>query len=86
MKNTFADLHNHLMARIEALGDEDLDGEELDAEIRRARATSAIAARAIHNGRLMLDAQRQAYDMGVLESDEQARNRLLLPEGKDGAQ
>ena len=28
MKNTFADLHNHLMARIEALGDEDLDGEE----------------------------------------------------------
>ena len=78
MKNTFADLHNHLIARIEALGDEDLSDEDLEKELKRSRATATVALRAIQNGRLMLDAQQQAYDMGVLESDDDARNPLLL--------
>ena len=36
MKNTLGDLNNHLFAQLEKLGDEDLNGEQMDAEIRRA--------------------------------------------------
>lgn len=31
-KNTLVDLNNHLFAEMERLGDEDLKGEELEAE------------------------------------------------------
>ena len=31
-KNTLVDLNNHLFAEMERLGDEDLKGEELDAD------------------------------------------------------
>ena len=36
MKNTLGDLNNLLFAQLEKLGDDDLNGEEMDAEIRRA--------------------------------------------------
>ena len=42
MKNTLGDLNNHLFAQLEKLGDEDLNGEQMDAEIRRAEAMAMI--------------------------------------------
>lgn len=38
MKNTLVDLNNHLFAELERLSDEDLTGEELEAEISRSKA------------------------------------------------
>ena len=37
MKNTLGDLNNHLFAQLEKLGDEDLKGDELEAEISGLR-------------------------------------------------
>lgn len=43
MKNKISDLNNHLFAQLERLSDEDLKGEELDREVKRADAIVAIS-------------------------------------------
>ena len=55
-KNTMLDLNNHLFAELERLGEEDLKGEELEAEISRARAVADIGRTAISNAALVLRA------------------------------
>ena len=58
MKNSMQDLHNHLFARLEALGDEDLEGEKLAEEVTRSKASRDIADKIIENARLALDADK----------------------------
>ncbi|MFJ5716565.1 hypothetical protein [Neobacillus sp. NPDC093127] len=57
MKNTLGDLNNHLFAQLERLSDEDVIGEALTEEIKRAEAVSKIASQVIANGNLVLKAQ-----------------------------
>jgi len=61
IKNTLGDLNNHLFAQIERLGDEDLQGEALEQEIKRAEAVTKVSSQIIANGSLLLKA-RQYYD------------------------
>jgi hypothetical protein len=61
MRNTLADLNNHLYAQLERLSDEELDSEKLVEEINRAKAVSSIASQIIGTGTLVLKAQ-QFYD------------------------
>ncbi len=58
MKNTLGDLHNHLFAQLERLGDEDLNGDKLKEEISRAKAVTGIASQIIANGNLVLSSIR----------------------------
>lgn len=44
MRNKQIDLDNHLFAQLERLDDEELTGEDLEREIKRAKAISSIAA------------------------------------------
>lgn len=60
MKNTLGDLNNHLFAQLERLGDEDLKGEQLQEELKRAKAVSDVATRIVMNGNLILQAQKFA--------------------------
>lgn len=75
MKNKLADLHNHLFAQLERLGDEDLKGDELKDEINRSKALTSVAREIVSNGRLALDAEefKQEYGGGrgikMLETD-----------------
>lgn len=57
MKNTLGDLNNHLFEQLERLNDEDLKGNELSEELKRAEAVAKIASRIIDNGSLVLKAQ-----------------------------
>ena len=68
MKNRIQDLNDHLFAEIERLGDEDLEGEALDAEVKRAKAMTDVAGRIIDGGRLRLDTWRASAEYGARPS------------------
>lgn len=64
MKNTLTDLNNHLFAQLERLTDEDLKGEELDEEIKRAESMSKISSEIIKNGELQYKAMKHMDEYG----------------------
>ena len=51
-KNTLGDLNNHLFAQLEKLMDDDLSAEQIDREINRSRAVTAISETIVRNGEL----------------------------------
>ena len=67
MKNTLLDLNNHLFEQLERLNDEELAGEQLDRELKRADGMTRIAAQIIQNGELayktMVHMDEYGYDM-----------------------
>lgn len=62
MKNKLTDLNDHLFAQLERLSDEDLQGEDLESEINRAKAITAISGQIIQNGNLALKAESFKYE------------------------
>lgn len=64
MKNKLSDLNNHLFAQLERLSDEDVKGEELEQEIKRAEAVCNVSSQIIENGNLALKAERIRQDYG----------------------
>ena len=71
-RNTLNDLNNHLFEQIERLNDDDLSPEELDKEIKRAKAIKGIASNIISNAALALEAEKF--------TTEYARRDIRLPE------
>lgn len=62
MKNKLTDLNNHLFAQLERLADDDLGGQGLAEEIRRAKAITDVGNAIVMNARLALDAQKFMAD------------------------
>lgn len=71
MKNGLSDLNNHLFAQLERLGDETLKGEELEKEIKRSKAITAVSTEIVSNANLVLDAAKFKVDYAA---------RAVLPE------
>lgn len=65
MKNKLMNLNNHLFETLERLNDEDLKGDDLVAEMERAKAISGIAQTIINNGELMFKAQKHYNEYGI---------------------
>lgn len=65
MKDTLKDLNDHLFEEMERLNDEDLSGEELDKEIKRADAMTKVSKQIISNGSLAVRAANLQYEMGM---------------------
>lgn len=80
MKNKLSDLNNHLFAQLERLGDENLDGEKLEDEIKRSKAVSSIAKGIISNGKLLLESKKYFDEMGL--KAEQQPEILKIESGK----
>ena len=64
MKKSMQDLNNHLFARLERLGDEDLEGEKLSEEIARSKASQQIAETLIESARMALAADKHLAEYG----------------------
>jgi len=64
MKNKLSDLSDHLFAQLERLADEDLGGEALTEEIKRAGAIDRIAGQIVAVGNLAVHASRLKNDWG----------------------
>jgi len=82
MKNKAIDMHNLLFAQLEKLGDDDLEGEKLTQEIKRADAMNKLASQLINNGRLVLDAIRISEEYPDIDLPEQFEKPKLLPPGR----
>jgi hypothetical protein len=76
MKNTLGDLNNYLFAQLERLDDENLKSEELEKEINRTKAITAVASQIISNGSLVLEAQKL--------NDDKMNANLKLPKMLEG--
>lgn len=64
MKNTLGDLNNHLFAQLEKLNDDELTGEQLDAEIKRTEAMAKISEQIIKTGELQFKAMQHMDEYG----------------------
>lgn len=64
MKNNISDLNNYLFECIERVMDDTLEDEELDKEIKKAKAVTNIAKTIIDSGRLALHAAQTKHEMG----------------------
>lgn len=62
MKNKLTDLNNHLFEQLERLNNEDLKGDELESEVKRAKAISDIAGDIISNASIQLNALKMLND------------------------
>ena len=68
MKNKIQDLNNHLFAALERLNDEDLTIDQIETEIERSRAVSAVAVQIISVGNLVLKAEEMKHE-GLVGKD-----------------
>jgi hypothetical protein len=64
MKNKLTDLNDILFAQLERLADENLEGEAIGAEIRRADAIVAVADTIVENASLQLAAAKLVAEHG----------------------
>ena len=63
-RNSLMDLHNILFEELERLNNEELTGDELSAEIKRAKAIEGVADQVVANTANMLTAMRMQAQTG----------------------
>ncbi len=71
-RNKFLDMHNHLSAQMERLGDDEHMKEHGELEIERSKAMATIGKTMVENGKLMLEAQKhadKAREIGYVDED-----------------
>lgn len=73
MKNTLTDLNNYLFETLERLTDDSMSEEDMEREITRSKAVTAVAGTIIKNGELALKAVKHVEEYG------EGRNGRPLP-------
>jgi len=68
-KNRLINLNDHLFEQLERLNDDELKGEELAQEVKRAASMTNVAKQIIDSGRLALDAKKVVVS-GVIREEE----------------
>ena len=77
MKNNLSDLNNHLFAQLERLGNEGMNADELESEVKRSSSIIGISREVVSNATLQLKAiELSAEYKGVIKKDDMP---TLLP-------
>lgn len=61
-RNKLTDLNNHLFAQLERLNDESMSNENMEVEIKKAKAVSSISTEILKSSKLSLDAARLVHE------------------------
>jgi len=85
MKNSLVDLNNHLFMQLERLNDEELSGDKLEVEIKRAESITNVAKAIIDNGALSLKVALAAAG-NLADIQMPAMLELPAPNGKNRTQ
>lgn len=64
ISNKMGDLNNHLFEQLERLNDPELQGEELEQEIKRSKAMTEVSGKIIENARLAFEAYKYQDEFG----------------------
>lgn len=72
MNNNLNSLNNYLFEELERLNDdEELQNEEnLNKELKRAKAIAGVSSAIVNNAKLILDAKKYADEMGITNENE----------------
>lgn len=75
MKNDLNSLNNYLFEELERLNDdEELSSEEnLNKELKRAKAISGVSTAIVNNAKLILDAKKYADECGIKNENDLLR-------------
>lgn len=66
MKNNLSDLNNYLFEELERLNDDEfLEGENLDRELKRAKAIATISTGIVNNANVVLKAKKYADENAI---------------------
>lgn len=63
MRNKLVDLNNHLFLQLERLNDDELEGEELEKELKRSKAITEIGKVVVNNANVLVEAAKLQYKM-----------------------
>lgn len=63
-KTTLNDLNEYLFGTLDALSNEDLEGESLEREIKRAKQINEVGKTIVDNARVVLDAHKHKDEYG----------------------
>lgn len=69
MKTKLTDLNTHLFEQLERLNDQDLKGEELEAEIKRAKSMTEIGGIIIESAKTTVEALKIVGKGGIEIND-----------------
>ena len=65
MKSSLTELNDNLMDRLREVSAADLDDEQMERVIKRAKASVQVAGAIIDNGRLVLDGAKFMANQGI---------------------
>lgn len=82
MKNSLCDLNDHLFVCLEGLMNDDLSPEELEREMKRAKAVDAVAHTIIDNASVQIEALKLRETL-IENGCKESLPRMLLPKGTD---
>lgn len=77
-QNKLSDLNNHLFAQLERLSDENIKSDDMEAEIRKAKAISQISGQIIKGAALALSAAKMVSEGCFTENEGANIKRNLL--------
>ena len=82
-KNKLSDLNDHLFAALERLNDEELNHEQISAEVNRAGAIVGIADKIIANAKVTVDALKLMHHGDIDKRDLPESLQMKQIQGKN---